>query len=110
MSSLLNHSGTNPDKNVDIKVKSVSRQEAGFASSETPLPTFDVNMRIDNHSRNAVLALAKITADKRSASEMVSILVEEYLKELNPKAMESYTELVDAFEEKDKITFNLKKR
>lgn len=95
------------------KVKSISRTDAGFGDKKQQsdmLPTFDVNMRIDNHARNAVLALAKTTANKRSVSEMVSILVEEYLRSMNPQSLEVYQELVTMFENKDQLSYKLKRK
>ncbi|WP_282802531.1 DUF5388 domain-containing protein [Secundilactobacillus kimchicus] len=108
MSGLLDH-GNNPDKKVNVNVNSLSRKQAGFVDTET-IPTFDVNMRVDNHTRNAVLALAKTTADKRSASEMVSILIETYLETLNPQSKEIYQDFVDMLENKDKLDYKMKNR
>lgn len=118
MSGLLNHntdskSKNNPDKKVEVKVNSISRAAAGFGDKKQQsdlIPTFDVNMRIDNHARNAVLALAKTTADKRSASEMVTILVEKYLQTMNPQSLEVYQELVTMFEDKDQLSYKLKRK
>lgn len=117
MAGLLNHDkdkvAKNPDKNVDVKATQVTREEAGFTDNESSkdtefIPTFDVNMRIDNHTRNAVLALSRATAEKRTASEMVSILIEEYLKDTSTRTQDIYREFINAFEEKDRIMYKLK--
>lgn len=118
MSGLLQHNSDiennkNPDKKVEVKANAISRTAAGFGDSKNQgdlIPTFDVNMRIDNHARNAVLALAKTTADKRSASEMVTILVENYLESMNPQSLDVYQELVTMFESKDQLNYKLKRK
>lgn len=102
-------SPNDPDKHVEVKTKSLSREEVGFTDSQEDLiPTFDVNMRLDNHTRNAVLALAKASADKRTASEMVSILVENYLKDSSERTKEIYNDLLNMYEERDKLSYKLK--
>ena len=58
MSNLLQHKNDDNekkiDKNVDVKTKSISRQDVGFTDIEKDvIPTFDVSVRLDNHSRNA---------------------------------------------------------
>jgi len=112
MSNLLQHGdGKNPNKKVDIKVKEISRTEAGFVDiPESIIPTFDVNMRVDNHTRNAILALSRATADKRTASEMASILIESYLEKLNPQTLEVYQDFLGMLEDKDKMEYKLKNR
>lgn len=107
MSKLLNHND-NPDKKVNVSVQSISRKDVGFVDN-TSIPTFDVNMRIDNHTRNAVLSLAKATADRRSATEMVSILIETYLETMTSQDKEVYNEFIDIFENKDKLVYKMKK-
>lgn len=111
MSDLLNHS-KNPDKGVNVKAKSISRKDAGFGNTpDVPVyPTYDVNMRLDNHARNSVLALAKATADKRTASEMMAILVEAYADNLEPQTEEIYQNFLKMFEEKDRLESKLKRR
>lgn len=114
MSNLLNHNNDNnkdPDKKVTIKAKQISRSEAGFSNKPSPaVPTFDVNMRVDNHTRNAVLALARATADKRTASEMVSILIESFLDSMTPQGLEVYQDFLDMLEQKDKLEYKLKNK
>lgn len=71
MSNLLQHKNDDNekkiDKNVDVKTKSISRQDVGFTDIEKDvIPTFDVSVRLDNHSRNALMALAKTTAEKKN--------------------------------------------
>ncbi|WP_076657697.1 DUF5388 domain-containing protein [Lactiplantibacillus plantarum] len=117
MSGLLNHGDNtdkkreNPDKKVEVSAATVSRSAAGFGhDSSDVIPTFDVNMRLDNHARNAILALAKTTADKRTAAEMVTILIENYVSSLNPKTMDTYEELLNMLETKDSLNYKLKKR
>lgn len=110
MSNLLNHS-KDPDKNVKIKSNSISRKDAGFGDSiNDHLPTFDVNMRVDNHTRNAVLALSKISSEKKTASEIVSLLIENYVEDLNPQSVEIYQDFVNMLEEKDKLNYKLKNK
>lgn len=114
MSNLLNHGNNdskNPDKNVEVKANIISRKEAGFVDKDIKsIPTFDVNMRIDNHTRNAILALSRATADRRTASEMASILIEQYLDKLNPQTLEVYQDFLEMLEEKDKMEYKLKNR
>ena len=115
MSGLLKHDNNdqikNPDKKVNVQVSSISRKQAGFGeASVEKIPTFDVNMRVDNHTRNAVLALSKATADKRSASEMVSLMIESYLESLTPQTRDTYDELVSMMETKDKLDYKLKSK
>lgn len=108
MSNLLKHSN-DPDKNVNVNVNSISRQEAGFGDKNIQhIPTFDVNIRVNNHTRNAVLALSKISPENKTASEIVSILVEKYVESLNPQSMEIYQDFVDMLEQKDKLNYKLK--
>ncbi|MEO3669622.1 DUF5388 domain-containing protein [Lactiplantibacillus plantarum] len=116
MSNLLNHGENpdkkreNPDKRVEVSAATVSRSAAGFGQdTANVIPTFDVNMRLDNHARNAILSLAKTTADKRTASEMVTILIENYVSSLNPKTLDTYEELLDMLETKDSLNYKLKK-
>ena len=78
--------------------------------SKNPAPTFDVNMRVDNHTRNAILALARATADKRTASEMVSILIENFLDNMTPQGLEVYQDFLDMLEQKDKLEYKLKNK
>lgn len=114
MSNLLNHNPGNskdPDKKVNIKSKQITRNEAGFGDTPSPaVPTFDVNMRVDNHTRNAILALARATADKRTASEMVSILIENFLDKMTPQGLEVYQDFLDMLEQKDKLEYKLKNK
>lgn len=115
MGGLLKHGNDDqvksPDKKVNVNVSSISRKQAGFGEdSVEKIPTFDVNMRVDNHTRNAVLALSKATADKRSASEMVALMIESYLKSLTPQTRDTYDELVSMMETKDKLDYKLKSK
>lgn len=114
MSNLLNHNpgnSTDPDKKVNIKSKQITRNEVGFGDTPSPaVPTFDVNMRVDNHTRNAILALARATADKRTASEMVSILIENFLDKMTPQGLEVYQDFLDMLEQKDKLEYKLKNK
>ncbi|WP_034994708.1 DUF5388 domain-containing protein [Liquorilactobacillus vini] len=114
MSSLLNHKNDNTkkiDKNVEVKTKSITRAEAGFTDVQKDvIPTFDVSVRLDNHARNALLALAKTTAEKRTISEMLSIMIESYSKSLSENTMSAYNEYLEALEEKDKLAYRLKNR
>ena len=115
MGGLLKHDNDNqvksPDKKVNVNVSSISRKQAGFGEdSAEKIPTFDVNMRVDNHTRNAVLALSKASADKRSASEMVSLMIESYLESLTPQTRDTYDELVSMMETKDKLDYKLKSK
>ena len=119
MAGLLNHDkdkiAKNPDKNVDVKATQVTREEAGFTDNESSkdtefIPTFDVNMRMDKHTRNAVLALSKATAEKRTASEMVAILIEDYLKNASNRTKDIFNEFLNTFEEKDKLLYKLKSK
>lgn len=113
MSGLLKHNDSEKriDKNVDVKVKQISREDVGFTDIEKDvIPTFDVSVRLDNHARNALLALAKITAEKRSISEMLSIMIEDYSKKLNDNTINAYRDYLNALEEKDKLAYKLKSR
>ena len=92
--------------NGEIKLEKVDRAN----KSNNPVPTFDVNMRVDNHTRNAVLALARATADKRTASEMVSILIESFLDSMTPQGLEVYQDFLDMLEQKDKLEYKLKNK
>ncbi|MVF16007.1 DUF5388 domain-containing protein [Fructilactobacillus sanfranciscensis] len=110
MSNLLDH-GNDPDKNVKVNVKSVSRKEAGFGDSDNDLiPTFDVNIRVDNHTRNAILALSKISPDNQTASAVVAKLVESYTENLNPQSLEVYQDFADMLEKKDKLNYKFKNK
>nr|WP_252895204.1 DUF5388 domain-containing protein [Liquorilactobacillus satsumensis] len=68
MSGLLQHNNNSEkriDKNVEVKTKQISRADVGFTDIEKDvIPTFDVSVRLDNHARNALMALAKTTAEK----------------------------------------------
>jgi hypothetical protein len=112
MSGLLNHKNDDSkkiDKNVAVKTKSITREEAGFTDVQKDvIPTFDVSVRVDNHARNSLLALAKTTGEKRTVSEMLSVMIENYTNNLSDRTRESYNEYLSALEEKDKLSFKLK--
>ncbi|MBT1150925.1 hypothetical protein DIS15_12320 [Levilactobacillus brevis] len=78
MADLLNH-GKKKNKDVSVKVNTVTRQQAGFGdstNSEEEIANFDVNMRVSNHVRNSVLSLSKVIEGKKTASDVISILVD----------------------------------
>lgn len=109
MSGLLKHNGNKIDKNVNVKTKSISRKDAGFVDTQKDIiPTFDVSIRVDNHARNSLLALAKTTGEKRTVSEMLSIMIENYSSNLSERTRDVYNEYLSALEEKDKLSFKLK--
>ncbi|WP_459783054.1 DUF5388 domain-containing protein, partial [Pediococcus ethanolidurans] len=47
---------------------------------------------------------------KRSASEMVSLMIENYLESLTPQTRDTYDELVSMMETKDKLDYKLKSK
>ena len=96
--------------NGEIKLEKVSHINTNINNSKQSVPTFDVNMRVDNHTRNAVLALARATADKRIASEMVSILVESFLDNMTPSKLKIYQDFLDVLEKKDRLGYKLKNK
>lgn len=96
--------------NGEIKLEKVDRANKNIKKCNNSVPTFDVNMRVDNHTRNAVLALARATADKRTASEMVSILIENFLDGMTPQGLEVYQDFLDMLEQKDKLEYKLKNK
>ena len=115
MAGLLNHKSDNIskkiDKNVEVKTKAITREEVGFTDVQKEvIPTFDVSVRLDNHARNALLALAKTTAEKRTVSEMLSIMIESYSKNLSDNTLAAFSEYLEALEEKDKLSFKLKNK
>jgi hypothetical protein len=106
---MLNHSkNKNPDKNVKVNVQSVTRSEAGFTDNDEPqVPTFDVSMRISNHTRNAILALSKI--EDSNANGTIADVMDEYVKKLDNQQLHAYHELFNTFEQKDLLMSKLKK-
>lgn len=95
---------------VSIEKTETKLNDTYTTDSKTNSITFDVNMRVDNHTRNAVLALARATADKRTASAMVSILIENYLNSMTPQDLEVYQDFLDMLEQKDKLEHKLKNK
>lgn len=96
--------------NGEIKLEKIDQANRNVQNSKNTAPTFDVNMRVDNHTRNAILALARATADKRTASEMVSILIENFLDKMTPQGLEVYQDFLDMLEQKDKLEYKLKNK
>lgn len=96
--------------NGEIKLEKIDQVNRNIQNSKNPVPTFDVNMRVDNHTRNAILALARATADKRTANEMVSILAETFLDKMTPQSLEVYQDFLDMLEQKDKLKYKLKNK
>lgn len=55
--------------NGEIKLEKVDHANKNIKKCNNPVPTFDVDTRVNNHTRNAVLALARAIAYKRTALE-----------------------------------------
>ena len=96
--------------NGEIKLEKIAQANRNVQNSKNPVPTFDVNMRVDNHTRNAILALARATANKRTASKMVSVLIENFLDKMTPQDLKVYQDFLDMLEQKDKLEYKLKNK
>lgn len=110
MSSILKHKSKNPDKNVSVKAKSVSRKEAGFGEEKKEVVNFDVSVRMNNHTRNALLTLAKIKGSNVSSSSVISDLVDQYVEKMSPQDFKIYKEILNTFELKDELSAKLKSK
>lgn len=110
MADLLNH-GKKKNKDVSVKVNTVTRQQAGFGdstNSEEEIANFDVNMRVSNHVRNSVLSLSKVIEGKKIASDVISILVDSYVGKMDQRTRKAYEQVVNVMEAKDYIDHSLK--
>ena len=96
--------------NGKVELEKISTNIDNRIQKVPALPTFDVNMRVENHTRNAILALARVNADQKTANEMAAILIANFLDKMTPQDLKAYQDFFNVLEQKDELECKLKNK
>ena len=101
MAKLLKHNKSDSLDTVDVEIQEITERQDIIGLHGTV--TFDQNIRVDNHLRNRLQAIRKLRR-KRSAKDVVEMLIEEHENTMSSAEMMKYRQIVMAAEQNDFIT------